>query len=136
MVRIVVDAYAWIEVFLGSEKGQFALQVIQEAELVLTPGTVLTEISSKYLREGVKEDILRSRLKTISESSEVSPIDEELAVASGMAYLQIEEKAKKSKIAKPSLFDGIVLGTARVNEAKVLTGDIHFKDLEETVWMK
>ncbi len=136
MVKIVVDAYAWIEIFLGSKKGRSASQVIQDAELVLTPGTVLAEISRKYLREGAKEDVIRNRSKTISESSEVLAIDEEIAVVSGNAYLQIEEKARKSRIDKPSLFDAIVLGTARVNEANVLTGDVHFKDLPETVWLE
>lgn len=135
-MRIVVDSCAWIEIFLGSKKGQLAVQVIKDAELVITPGTVLAEISRKYLREGAKEAVIRSRLKTISESSEVSLIDEETAIESGKAYLHVEGKAKKSKIGKPSLFDAIVLATARLNEAKVLTGDIHFKDLEETVWLE
>ena len=43
-MKIVVDAYAWIEVFLGSETGQRAKSIIEEAEGVLTPGTVLSLI--------------------------------------------------------------------------------------------
>ena len=37
---------------------------------------------------------------------------------------------------KPSLFDGIVLASAKLNDAKVLTGDEHFKGLAETMWLE
>ena len=134
-MRIVVDSYAWIEIFLGSKKGETASQEIEDAELVVTPDTALAEISRKYLREGARENTIRSRLQTISEASELSHIDESTAIASGKAYLEMEEKSKKEKIDKPSLFDAIVLATARVNKAKVLTGDPHFRDLPETLWL-
>ena len=134
-MKIVIDSYAWIEIFLGSRKGRLALNSIEEAELVITPEIVLAEIARKYLREGVKENTVRSRLRTISESSEVSQIDEECAMKSGKAYLDIEEKARKLKINKPSLFDTIVLATARLNDSKVLTGDPHFRNLSETIWL-
>ena len=136
MVKIVVDSYAWIEIFLGSDKGHSALETIDDADLVITPETVLAEISRKYLREGAKEQTIRKRLKTISESSEVSGIDESIALESGKAYLEVENIAKKSKNNRPSLFDAIVLATARVNEAKVLTGDPHFSGLPETIWLE
>ena len=55
---------------------------------------------------------------------------------SGRAYVEIDERARKSKGKKPSLFDAIILATARVNKAKVLTGDLHFKDLPETMWLE
>jgi predicted nucleic acid-binding protein len=35
----------------------------------------------------------------------------------------------------PSLFDGLILGTARLKDAKVVTADPHFKDLPETIWI-
>jgi predicted nucleic acid-binding protein len=135
-VRIVVDSFAWIEIFLGSKKGQSAFQEIQDAEFVATPETVLAEIARKYLREGAREQIIRSRLQTIAESSELSYIDEATAIGSGKAYIEIQEKAKKERIDKPSLFDAIVLATARVNKAKVLTGDPHFRGLPDTIWLE
>ena len=134
-MKIVVDSYAWIEIFIGSEKGQSASQIIQDAERVITPELVLAEISRKYFREGEKEQLIRSRLETISQSSELSQIDETIAIESGKAYLEITEKAKKSKGQMPSLFDAIILATGRVNKARVLTGDLHFRNLPETLWL-
>ena len=136
MVKIVIDSYAWIEIFLGSEKGQFASKTIEESDQAITPGIVLAEISRKYIREGVSEQSIHKRLATISQSSELSTIDEDIAVESGKAYMEILERSKKSKSKNPSLFDAIILATSRVNEAKVLTGDLHFKDLPETIWLE
>jgi len=34
-----------------------------------------------------------------------------------------------------SLFDAIILATARTLNAKIITGDEHFRDLDETLWI-
>ena len=56
-MKIVVDTYAWIEIFIGSEKGSKVRDVILNAESVYTPDIVLAEISRKYAREGIAEDV-------------------------------------------------------------------------------
>ena len=39
------------------------------------------------------------------------------------------ENAKKYKLNTPGLFDAIILATCRLLEAKIVTGDEHFKNL-------
>ncbi len=134
-LKIVVDAYAWIEVFLGSEAGRRAKGVIEEAESVLTPGTVLAEVARKYTREGATAPMIRKRLAKMLESSEPVDVDVDLALEAAKATVQLGRRAESSRLRKPSLFDGIVLASARRNDAKVLTGDEHFKDLAETIWI-
>jgi predicted nucleic acid-binding protein len=134
-MKIVVDAYAWIEVFLGSEAGLRAKKTMEEAESVLTPGTVLAEVARKYVREGAAEATIRKRLQTILEASEPVEVDADLAMEAAKAAVQLERRAATSGLRKPSLFDGIVLASARRNKAKVLTGDEHFKGLTETAWL-
>jgi len=134
-MKIVVDAYAWIEFFLGSEAGLRAKKIIEEAENVLTPGTVLAEVARKYAREGASEPLIRKRLATILEASEQVDVDADLAVEVARAAVQLDASAASSGLRKPSLFDGIVLASARRNRAKVLTGDEHFRGLAETVWL-
>ncbi len=134
-LKIVVDAYAWIEVCLGSEAGRRAKGVIEEAESVLTPGTVLAEVARKYTREGATAPTIRKRLAKMLESSEPVDVDADLALEAAKATVQLERRAESSGLRKPSLFDGIVLASARRNDAKVLTGDEHFKDLAETIWL-
>jgi predicted nucleic acid-binding protein len=135
-VKIVVDSYAWIEIFLGSATGDEARKCMTEAEEVFTPDTVLAEVARKYHGEGMTDSTIRTRLALILEASEVLRIDEEVALAAGKAYRELESKARKEKVRKPSLFDAIVLADARIQNAKVLTGDQHFAGLPETLWLE
>ena len=135
VVKIVADAYAWIELFAGTRRGEFAKSTMEEAETVITPDTVLAEVARKYVREGIKEETTRQRLSVILEASEPAHIDDEIAVEAGKSYLQLEKRARDAGLKKPSLFDALVLAVARKGDAKVLTGDEHFEGLPETVWM-
>jgi predicted nucleic acid-binding protein len=107
--------------------------MIAEADEARTPDIVLAEISRKYHRENVDEKKVRSRLQTIGTITLVTPIDIEVALKAGQAFSELSEKAKKEKRRSPSLFDAIILATARACASKVLTGDEHFAALPETV---
>ena len=133
-MRIVVDSYAWIEFFLGSPKGNKVKETIETATNVYTPDAVLAELSRKYLREGVSEKLTRERLRTVHEASLIVHITPDIAIHAAKAYFELVEKAKHERLGLPSLFDGIILGTTRAKEAKVLTGDAHFRNLPETIW--
>lgn len=132
-MNLVVDSYAWIELFLASEKGEKVKQVISDADEVRTPDIVLAEISRKYLREKGDDKRVTSRLETISSTSIVTSVDTQVALTAGRAYLELAEKARREKRRPPSLFDAIVLATAREYNSKVLTGDKHFESIPETI---
>ena len=134
-MRIVVDSYAWIELFLGSPMGSKVRELIETADESFTPDSVLAELSRKYFREGAAEKLVSERLSAVQGASQVINIAPDLAVHASKAYLDLVERAKKRKLQSPSLFDGLVLGTARLRDAKVVTADAHFKDLPETIWI-
>jgi predicted nucleic acid-binding protein len=134
-VKTVIDAYAWIEIFIGSRNGETAKEILQKTEEAYTPDIVLAEIARKYLREGSKENTIQQRLKTIEEISEIIPIDTEIAMESAKCYIKLAEKAKREKLKAPSLFDAIILATAKILNAKIITGDEHFKGIKETLWI-
>ena len=134
-MRIVVDSWAWVEILKLSAAGEEAKTQIEQADEVLTPSLVLAELSRKYLREGVEIALVRTWLQGISEASEVYPIDIELAIESGRTSFELVEKARKAGLRRPGLGDAIVLATARVCGARLLTGDPHFRGLPETLWL-
>ncbi len=134
-MRILVDSYAWVELFLGSVKGRRVKGLIESADEALTPDTVLAELSRKYLREKIPERLVRERLSAVQGASHVLPITPELAISASKAYLELVEEARKRRLRTPSLFDGLVLGAARLHGAKVVTGDLHFQSLPETIWL-
>jgi predicted nucleic acid-binding protein len=129
----VVDSYAWIEIFLGSEKGARSKRMIEEAGEAVTPDIVLAEVARKYLREGVSETEVSARLDAVQSATIVSAIDATIGIRSAEAFLELAEKAAKQRLQSPSLFDAIVLATARSHQAKVITGDEHLVGLPEVM---
>ena len=134
-MKIVVDAYAWIEIFLGSEKGVKAKEALEKASEVYTPDTVLAEIARKYLREGISLEEIVERLKIVTEVSNILSIDLDIALEAAKSYIELSKEARREGLRNPSLFDAIVLSAARTVKAKVLTGDKHFRSRPETIWI-
>jgi predicted nucleic acid-binding protein len=134
-VKIVIDTYAWIELFVGSEKGKKVKDLLENAEEVYTPNIVLAEIARKFLREGNDEKTIAEWLEIITVASDITQIDPALALEAAKCSGELSERAKKFKQNTLSLFGAIVLATARINQCSILTGDEHFKDLPETIWL-
>jgi len=129
-MRYVVDSYAWLEYFMGSVAGEKAKKIIDSSvDEKLTPTICIAEIYAKVLRvEGTeKAELQRAFIKS---RSAIVSLTEEVAIEA--AKIDIE---MKRKIAGWGLADSIVLGTARKKRAKVLTGDEHFLNLEETIYI-
>ena len=97
---------------------------------------MLAEIARKYLREGIDLQTIDQRLNKVVEASNIICIDAKLAENAANCYLELEANAKKLKLDRPSLIDAIVLATGRLLKSNVLTGDQHFKNLEETIWIE
>jgi predicted nucleic acid-binding protein len=134
-VKIVVDTYAWIELLIGSEKGNKVKELIENAQEVYTPSTVLAETARKFFREGIDEKTIKMWLEIITTASVITQIDSATALEAAKCHMELAKKAKISKQNTPSLFDAIVYATARINQCEILTGDEHFKNLHETIWI-
>jgi len=135
-VKTVIDSYAWIEHFLGSEKGGKTDEILQNSDEIYTPDIVLAEIARKYIREGIEDNIIQSRLQQIEDVSNIVALNAEIALLAAKYFLEMQANAKKLKLTLPSLFDAIILATGRSLNAKILTGDQHFKNLPETLWLE
>jgi predicted nucleic acid-binding protein len=123
----VLDTFAWIEYFAGSEKGERAKQYVESGEAV-TPSIVVAELVDKYERERIDP---KERLGFIRAKSSVSPLDDAIAETAGSISAE-----RRSKVRGWGLVDSVVLATARSMGAKVVTGDEHFRDLDEAIMIK
>jgi PIN domain nuclease of toxin-antitoxin system len=97
---------------------------------------VLAKVARKCAREGVEERIMHTRLQQIEDASNIVGLDAELALEAAKCYSAMETEAKKRKLPLPSLFDAVVLAAGKSLDAKILTGDQHFKGLAETLWLE
>jgi len=135
-VKIVIDTYAWIELLIGNERGNKVKELMENAEEVYTPSTVLAETARKFLREGTDEKTINTWLEIITTASVITQIDSATALEAAKCQLELSQQAKISKQNTPNLFDAIVYATARINQCKIITGDEHFKNLPETIWLE
>jgi predicted nucleic acid-binding protein len=132
--KYVIDSYAWIEYFRASEYGKVAQEYIESGECV-TPTIVVSEISRKLQKEiELGDETPEGRLKRlefINATSQVVDLYFELAVEAGKIDCDMKKKEKGWGLA-----DSIVLCTARSLKGKVVTGDEHFRNLKEIVFIK
>ncbi len=129
----VIDTYAWVEYLLGSRAGAKARNYI-EGEGALTPSVVLAELRKWYLREieagRRSEREMQSHFAYIDSMTEIVPLDSSLALKAG----EIDFLMKK-RIRGWPLADSIIYATARSRAARVVSGDPHFKGLEDVIFI-
>lgn len=130
----VIDAYAWIEYFRSSKAGEVAKKFI-ESEGSMTPTIVVAEVSRKLLKEiEVGNETMEGRLKRlefIRASSRIVDLNFDVAAVAGEIDVDMKRKVRGWGLA-----DSIILCTARTVKGRVVTGDEHFRGLEETIMIK
>jgi predicted nucleic acid-binding protein len=131
---VVYDTYAWVEYFLGTDKGLKVRALLRE-EGGYTPSIVLAEISRKYLREGVSPEIVGKRLLFIEAMTEIVDITVEIALKAGETYLELLQHSKRVKGRTPSLADAIVYSTALLLGEDLVTGDRLFRNLPHVLYI-
>lgn len=129
MSKYVVDAWAWVEYLIGSERGSRVDKILDEnGTEVYTCAITLAEVISKVAREGRDTQAAYAML---TGNSQIINIDEELSLEAGQLHFEMRKTLKDFGLA-----DAYVLATARTLKSKVLTGDAHFKGLKEAVFIK
>ncbi|MBI2110042.1 PIN domain-containing protein [Candidatus Woesearchaeota archaeon] len=125
-MKIVFDTFAWMEYFLGSEKGKKVGKYLNDE--VITPTIVLLELSYRADAKGWN---LMEHLNFIKLNSAIYPIDEDFILAFGKLYNET-----KRKVPTIGIVDIIVLMTAIKEKAMVLTGDTHFKNMPKVIFLE
>jgi predicted nucleic acid-binding protein len=117
----VIDSYAWIEYFKGSASGRRAQEFIEKGSAA-TSAITLAELQEKYLRE--KWNSFDADSKFITTKTALIQIDRSVALLAGKINFQ-----KKKEMRDWGMADSIILATANLASAKVVTGDSHFKNV-------
>ena len=129
-MKYVIDSYAWIAYFMGTEAGEKAKPIIESSEEKITPTICLAEVYAKTLK--VESDELAEKQRAfIKEKSALALLDEPIAVESA----KVQTKMKK-EIEGWGMADSIVYATALLKKAEVVTGDEHFKKLKNVLFIK
>lgn len=125
-MKYVIDAHAWIEYFIESDKGKRVKEIVESEENeIFTSLITIAEVSSIGARE--KRDVELGN-KTITSLSGIYGISMEFAKEAGILHAENRKKIKDFGLA-----DSFVLLAARKLSAKIITGDPHFKGFKDAI---
>ncbi len=125
-MKFVLDTFAWIEYFNGSESGKKVSEIIESEENDIFSSIItIAEVSSILKRNEKDVELGCKRMIDISKVYFISP---EFAKEAGILHAETRKDIKDFGLA-----DAFVLLTARKLDAKILTGDPHFKGFKEAI---
>lgn len=125
----ILDSYAWIEYFFGSKKGEVVRNLIlDEKNQFFTVDCCLAEITGWALVNNKDFDII---FKTIRTNSTIIPAMEPDWIEAG------KEKFEQRKIQHDfGLIDAMILIKQKKFMCKIVSGDKHFKNLKNVVFLE
>jgi uncharacterized protein with PIN domain len=127
---VIFDAYAWVEYALDSSKAEKVAELLEKATEAITPASVLAELKESMLRQGIRSSVMNRIFAYIKSRTTLVEIDSTVAELAGEINF-----TQKRTIKDWGMMDSFVYATARVRRGKVLTGDPHFKDLRDVVYI-
>jgi predicted nucleic acid-binding protein len=120
----LIDSWSWIEYYQGSKAGASGKRYIEGKEMAVISAINIAEVYRWFLRNQ-GEKAAKEELNTMKARSLVIAVTEEIAVKA--AEIRDERGL--------GLGDSLILATARVTDAEVLTGDPDFRDLDEAIFI-
>jgi predicted nucleic acid-binding protein len=124
-LTVLIDSWAWIEFFRGSEPGKRVEDFIDNNHELIVSSINISEVYRWILRF-YDESTAEEKREAIKERCFIVDVDEGIAV----------EAAKIEHKFSWGLGDSIVYATAKQRGAEVLTGDSDFKDRDGVIFLE
>lgn len=127
-MEYIIDSYAWIEYFLGSLKGDTLKNLfLDERNIFYTLECCLAEIRGWTLRENEDFDRL---FNIISANSELISLTKINWIDAG------KKRHEQRNIQKDfGLIDAMILVKQAELKCKIISGDAHFKNLKNVIFL-
>lgn len=127
-MKFIIDSYAWIEYLDGSSLGEKVKKIIEGNNELFSLNLTILEVISRTKRKKMDFESAYQLIISISKIAEITP---ELAKKAGIIHAEIREKIKDF-----GLVDSLLIILARKLNAKILTGDEHFRGFKEAIMIK
>jgi predicted nucleic acid-binding protein len=123
---MLFDTSAWIEFFQGTERSK-KVQESLRIEENFTSIVTFAEVINWCFRNKLESKI-SSYIKAIKQGSELIDLDETIVTLAGRLNYE-----RKMIVKDWGMMDSFILATSLVYDLKILTKDLHFKDLSNAV---
>lgn len=122
----LIDTYAWVEYFIGSDRGERVKKIIEDEDnTIVTPECCLAEVKGWCIRENQDFDELYSIIRKISDIQCILTQDW-LEAASIRSEMRTTGKDF-------GMMDALILAQQKRLGCSVVSGDLHFKGLRDVV---
>ena len=118
---MLLDSYAWIEFFQASEKGKRVEQILSSKKCYTSIVSV-SEVIEWCLKNSRD---YQDRISRMERLSQIIPLNKKIVMLSGKINFE-----HKKKIKGWGMMDSMIYSTAVIYGLRVLTGDQHFKKLD------
>ncbi len=127
-LHYILDTYAWIEYFIGSRKGIIVKKILENNQNTFTIlENCIAELCGWCLKERV--DFGKS-LSTVRSCSSIEPVNFNNWIQA--ARIKWE---KRKRVKDFGLMDAIILAKQKELKCKIITGDRHFKNQKDVVFL-
>ena len=121
-MKYIVDTFAWVEYFRGTQKGVKAKRIIDDPKnSLITPECCISELKYWAIKYG--EDF-NSLYTVVRKISEIEPI----FISDWLEAAAIRFEKRKT-IKNFGLVDSLIVAKQKTFKCKVLTGDPHFRTI-------
>lgn len=125
----IVDSHAWIEYFIGSKKGETLRKLFLDGKnKFLTVECCLAEITGWSIVNYKDFDML---FRVIRTNSSIIPLTEHDWIDAG------RERIEQRKLQKDfGLIDSVILVKQKEFNCKIVSGDKHFRNLKNVIFLE
>ena len=120
----LVDSCGWLEYFSDGPNADFYAEAIEHTDTLIIPSICILEVFKKILGERGEDAALEA--VALMNQGEVVDLDVSTAISAARIGLEL----------KLPLADGVILATARLKNARILTQDGDFEGLEGIAYIK
>jgi predicted nucleic acid-binding protein len=120
----LVDSCGWLEYFSDGPNADFYAEAIEHTDTLIVPSICILEVFKKILGDRGEDAALEA--VALMNQGEVVDLDVTTAISAARIGLEL----------KLPLADSVILATARLKKARILTQDGDFEGLEGIAYIK
>ncbi|HLD75559.1 MAG TPA: PIN domain-containing protein [Candidatus Norongarragalinales archaeon] len=124
---MLLDTHSWVDVLTGNPRALQIEKLVGERSLS-TAAPTLSELTSWSLKNQLN---LEKILEKVIEESSILPFSESIAKLAGRIHFDCRKTIKGF-----GMVDAMIYGTALENNLTLVTGDPHFKDLPNVLFIE
>ncbi|MFA6362834.1 PIN domain-containing protein [Methanoregula sp.] len=122
LIAFLLDTWVWIDYW--NEAGSRAKEYIESDNDLVISMITLDEVSQRFAPQG--KTMVDARVNEMLNYCTLIPISREIATLAGML--------RHNEI-QGGIADAIILATAKLGKHTIVTGDLHFKNLPDVVFL-